>query len=288
MLYEVIIITLALVVLLIASFTDIKGREVPDWLSYGFIFAVIGIKLIFSIQDNWSLIISGLLGLLAGILIACILYYTHLWGGGDSKLLMGMGALVGINYPFNFSSLNLLWFFLALMLLGAIYGLIWIFGLAIYKRRLFIPEFTNQLYLYKKIHLVLGIISAILFIFFIYNSDKGYSFLWPMIPFPLLILYLIIFVSSVECSCFTKKIEVKQLTEGDWLAEDIIIDAQVAVKKKTLELEDLQKINQLHEQKKIHKVVIKEGIPFVPSFLFAYLFLTFGTQLTVKLIKSFL
>ena len=55
--------------------------------------------------------------------------------------------------------------------------------------------------------------------------------------------------------------------EGDWLAEDVIVHGKTIVKKKTLHKEDIQKLR----DKNISSVTIKEGIPFVPSFLIAYL-----------------
>ena len=41
MVLDVILIILALIVLLIASYTDLKTREVPDWLNYSLIFSAL-------------------------------------------------------------------------------------------------------------------------------------------------------------------------------------------------------------------------------------------------------
>ena len=69
-----------------------------------------------------------------------------------------------------------------------------------------------------------------------------------------------------------KQVSVEKLTEGDWIAKDVIIG-----KKKICGPDDLgatkQHIRQLialKRQKKISNVLIKEGIPFVPSFLIAF------------------
>ena len=66
-----------------------------------------------------------------------------------------------------------------------------------------------------------------------------------------------------------KYISVDKLTEGDWVAEDIIVKGKLICSKKDLELtkEQISKLRKL----KIKNVFVKEGIPFVPSFLIGLL-----------------
>ena len=49
MVLDVILIVVSLIVLITASYSDLKTREVPDLLNYGLIFAALGIRAIFSI-----------------------------------------------------------------------------------------------------------------------------------------------------------------------------------------------------------------------------------------------
>jgi len=269
MVLEVLLIVITLLVLIISSYTDIKTREVPDWISYGLVFSALGIRTIYSVSLGWNILISGLIGFLVCFLLAMLFYYTNQWGGGDSKLLMGMGAVIGITYPFNESSLQLSLFFIALLFLGAIYGLLWMSYMAVKKRNVFRKEFKESLNEYKKINFVTGIIS-LLFV----GITFVYTFAWPMIIFPAGMFYLFIFVTTVEKSCFFKKIKIDDLTEGDWLAESITLsEGKVLRKKRALEKKDLIDLKQV---KNLKEVLIKEGIPFVPSFLFAYLMILFG------------
>jgi prepilin signal peptidase PulO-like enzyme (type II secretory pathway) len=90
----------------------------------------------------------------------------------------------------------------------------------------------------------------------------------------------------VEQNCFIKKIHVNDLTLGDWLAEDVKLNHKLVMKKKTLEDDDLDKLKQLHLEHKLKEVLVKEGIPFIPSFLFAYLFLLFGKEIWLWLTKT--
>ena len=104
MVWQTILISLALVFLVVASYTDLKKREVPDWLNYGLIFSGLGLRFIFSFEGGWGIFLNGLAGFLVCLGIAYLFYYTNQWGGGDSKLLMGMGAVIGLGLNFeNFS-----------------------------------------------------------------------------------------------------------------------------------------------------------------------------------------
>ncbi len=268
---DVVLIIVTLTFLIIASYCDLKTREVPDWLNYGLIFSAIGIRFIFSFSEGWNLLISGILGLGVFVALAYLLYYTHLWGGGDSKLLMGMGAVIGISYPFNTNSWNGFWFILGLFFFGAIYGLIWMITVAFFKKNIFWNKFKKNVSEYKTYQLLLIIVSVFLLILGFFEPT-----LFPLAFFPLAFFYLLLFITSLESSCFLKKIKVNQLTEGDWLAEDIIIKGKKILENKTIDKKDLLQLKKMQVSGQLTDVIIKEGIPFVPSFLFAYLLLFFG------------
>ncbi len=59
------------------------------------------------------------------------------------------------------------------------------------------------------------------------------------------------------------------MTEGDWIAKEIKYKGKVITGPKDLGIEKKQinKLKRLFKLNKIRKVLIKEGIPFVPSFL---------------------
>lgn len=273
---ELLLLILTVLALLIASYSDLKTKEVPDWLNYGFVFAAVGIRAIYSFQNGWSFLITGLLGLAVAYLLALLFYYTHQWGGGDSKLLMGMGAAIGITYPFNSSSFILLWFLLLLLLSGAVYGLVWLLVVALKRRSCLVPELRSLLGRHKKIHLSIGFASLLLFSGGIFVSSLLY-----LLVFMAALYYLLLFLVAVQYCCFVSERETKVLVEGDWLAEDVVVHGKTIVKKKTLHKEDIQKLR----DKNISSVMIKEGIPFVPSFLIAYLLLIIGKDFLPLLIE---
>jgi len=88
---------IAFLVLLIASYTDLKTREVPDWVNFGLIGIGFGVNLLFSIIFfKINFIIASVVGFAVFFALAWIMFYTGQWGGGDSKILMGLGAVIGI------------------------------------------------------------------------------------------------------------------------------------------------------------------------------------------------
>ena len=64
----------------------------------------------------------------------------------------------------------------------------------------------------------------------------------------------------------------EDLTEGDWIAKDIMVDGEKVCGPRDLGIDEegIAKLIELKHKKKISKVLIKEGIPFVPSFLAAF------------------
>lgn len=276
MVYEIVFAAVTTIILIIASLTDLKTREVPDWVSYSFIFSALGLRVLFSFQEGWQFLVSGLAGFLVFFLLALLFYYTKQWGGADSKLLMGLGAVLGADFIFalnNSNSYSLLMFFIVLLFVGAIYGLIWSVCLAVIKRKLFMKTFRNKLKEHLKEHLVIILISFLL-LFTLLISPA----LIILALFPLLTFYVFMFISSVEESCFIKKVLPGKVTEGDWLAHDIVVKGKTKVFSKTLEREDLHKIWKLAADGNVKRVVIKEGIPFVPSLLLAYVLLLYSAK----------
>ena len=271
---ELVLPAITLLALLIASYTDLKTREVPDWASYGLIFAALGIRLIYSLAErDGTILFSGILGFAVFFTLAFALYKAHQWGGGDSKLLMGIGAIIGITFPFDYSSWLLLWFFLSLLFLGAVYGLFWMAYFAVKKRKEFISSFKLMLKRYKIIHGMVWAVSLILG-FSLFLSYNFSSSLW-LISFLIIIFYLLMFVLSVENGCLFNKVHIHRLTPGDWL----VTGEKKAVKMKTLLKKDIWSLRTLHAKGKVHYVTIREGIPFIPSFLFAYLAIIFGKNI---------
>ena len=91
--------------LLIASYTDLKQRIVPDKISYSMIASGLLVHLAFSVaENNFSPIVFSVLTAGATFFACYALWKAGVWAGGDVKLFTGMAAL----NPFNPSTLSAL------------------------------------------------------------------------------------------------------------------------------------------------------------------------------------
>src|SRR3989344_7002336 len=130
MVMDVILYSVAFVALAVASYHDWKTREVADWLSYALLGSALGLRLLFSVAySDWMILVSGLAGFAVFFLLGCAFYYSGQWGGGDSKLLMGVGAILGLDLTFSGIPLIAVYFLFSLFS-GAGYGLVWIIVLS--------------------------------------------------------------------------------------------------------------------------------------------------------------
>ena len=288
------IIIICLIALIVGMITDFKTREVPDWLNFSLIFSGIGINLIATIMySNWSFIINSLAGLAFGVVIALIMFYGGQWGGGDSKMIMGLGALLGLNISkfqllpiFNSFFVS---FFVNMLLIGSIYGLIWISVLAVKNRKKIVKKFKELRHerIFVRIRWVfLFLLLTIIVIMFL---DLGLMkfYLIGFILAAFFIAYLWNFVKAVEEISMIKKVNVEELTEGDWIVKDIIVNKKRICGPKDLGIsrKQIKILLKLKQNGKIKKITIKEGIPFIPSFLLAFIVtIILGNLLTLILL----
>lgn len=268
---ELPIIIVALGILLIASFTDLKSLEVPDWLSYAGIGAGLLIHLVFSVQQwsYWPFLSSGI-GLAIGFGLGALMFYTGQWGGGDAKLLMALGALIGFapdKFSFGTS------FLINLVVFGAIWSLLWSLGLAIMNAKRFARTF-NAIKKHKPFFRIRMIALACTVLLLIA------SLAYPFVAIELVMLacisfflaHLTIFLRSVELSCMHKWMSPDKLTEGDWLVHTVNVGSiTIGPQKLGLDKESVAKLQDLHRSKKVGNVLVRYGVPFVPAFLFAFL-----------------
>lgn len=268
------IIFICILALIIASYTDIKTREVPDWLNYSLICLGLGINAVYSVVlMDYSFIIQSILGLIIGLIIGYSMFYLGQWGGGDSKMIIGLGALIGFEINIESFLIGLL---INILLIGSIYGLIWAVILAKRNKNKFSKEMKKVINNKKLIKTRLVIFVSSLFLLSPLLLTKSTPII---IPIALLIIlinltpYLWMFVKAVENSSLYKYITPDKLTEGDWIAKDIKIDGKYISGPKDLGIEKKQ-INQLinfWKKGKIKEILIKEGMPFIPSFFIAFI-----------------
>jgi prepilin peptidase CpaA len=81
-----------LIVLAVATFTDLRSRRIPNWLVFPFMLAGIGVS---GWLHGWSGIGQSLAGLGLGALLLGLLCWLGGMGMGDLKLCAAIGAWIG-------------------------------------------------------------------------------------------------------------------------------------------------------------------------------------------------
>ncbi len=263
---------IALIALIVAALHDIRTREVPDWLSYALLAAALGVRAIYSLVFlDESHILEGIYGFLPFFLLSLLFFYTGIWGGGDSKLLWGMGALIGMRLEFM---PDIVLFVLLLLSAGAVYGLVYSTVLAGRNWTSFLKSFRHVLRQYRMLRLGVGAVCILLLVLYTVFMPSGALFLGGLLIIMLyLIPYIFIFSKAVENSCMHRHIAPEKLTEGDWIVKDIVVSGKRITGPKDLGIskEQIKELIRLKKQRKIKTVLVKEGIPFVPVFLLAYI-----------------
>jgi len=277
---------------LAATISDLKTKEIPNWINFSLVVFGLGVFSIYSISEkSISPILTSLSYFLIFLIIGNIMYYTKQWGGGDSKLLIGLGACLAI-YPkhleviFNPKLTHSLpsTFLINLLIVGAIYGLIYTVILVIINYKKILNEF----------HLVIKknkITNNLLILLFGFGILSGLIIEKVMVKLvivglfimPLILIYSLIIAKLTEKITMHKKIKISKLVEGDWVIEKIVLKKSkkiiytpngLGITKKQIKL-----INQ-YKKEIGEKILIKDGVAFAPVFLISLILsITYGNIL---------
>lgn len=271
---NIFLIVLAFIWLVFASIQDLRKREVANWLNFSLIGFALAYRAFYSAFTlNYMFFLYGVIGFAIFFALAYAFYYSRLFAGGDAKLLMALGAVLPFSGFTNtlssfVNNLFILGFFIFLLLLvGGVYGLLYSLALVLIRRKEFSREFKKQFLARKKLFF-LSLICA--FVFFVIILAFGENLLLVLPVIILLFPFLFIYAKSVEESCLVKFVSIKELREGDWLYHDLKIkNKKIKTNWQGLSSSELEFIRKNYKK----KILIKQGIPFVPSFLIAFIIL---------------
>ncbi len=292
MIVDLILVCICLSALFVGSLTDLQRREVPNWINYGLIIVVIFTRLLYSIfTQDITPFFFAIFGLLFGYSIGAIMYYTGQWGGGDAKMLMGLGAAFATYTPIAFNpdyattilelfiqnefliQSNILFLpilVLNIFLFGAIYGLVWMITLLLRNFKKCIKEYRKLRTKYKLFVYIAYAQLLLITIGFLF-TDKSIQLIFTLIPVTIFMLAILsLFVKSVEKTCMIQKMNVSDLTEGEWVIEDVTKNNTYICGPKDLGV-SLEQI-ELLKKHNIKSVTVKIGIPFIPAFLLGFIF----------------
>ncbi|MEK6890093.1 MAG: prepilin peptidase [Nanoarchaeota archaeon] len=270
----------ALIWMIFASVQDLKVREVANWLNFSLVSIALAYRLFYSIGvENYTFFLSGILGVLVFFLISQAFYYGKVFGGGDAKLLVGMGAVL----PFNSLNEFLLqgsFFLLLLFSVGAVYSLIASVMFAFKNKNKFFKSFMK---FFKEFDWrFYGLLFLFVFGIVSYGYKVSYGLIFAAVLLTLALLF--IYLRAVDKSCMLVYVKPKDLREGDWIGEEIVIKGkEIGNSVHGLSLEEIKKL-----LKRGKSVLIKQGVPFVPVFLIAYIITLFFFFLEADILSLFL
>ena len=288
--------SISLIALILGSITDIKKREVPDFLNFSLIAIGLSLGSIISLIQ-WSIwpILSSVSGFIFAYLLSALMYYTGQWGGGDAKMLMGLGALYGVSFfgPESFITTSQIPIFftiiITILFAGAVYSVLYLFGLIFFNWKKFKINLVKKMKEKQIIKIKWFILSIVLisFLLAVFVSDLELRLIFAFISILTFVgFYMSIFMKVVEKSLMIKSISVNKLVLGDWIAKDVVVNKKIICGRKTLGLEQ-EHIDEL-KRLGVKKVFVKDGVPFIPGFLLGYLIvLIFGNWLPVVITYLF-
>lgn len=258
--------------ILLASVQDINEREVDNWLSYSLIIFAFGFRFFYSwfmldfslgvsLEDFWFFY-QGIFGLGIFFILGNLFYYSRVFAGGDAKLLFALGAVIPIFNSFVDNLRLMFVFILFLFVVGAIYSLIGSFYFSFRNFKNFKLEFKKLLIKNKKSFVFGNLIALLILLMGFY---EGFFIIFGILI--LVFVWLLIYSKAIEESAMVKELGVGKLREGDWLYKDVVVNGRkIKATWDGLTKKDIQLI-----QKHKKNIKIKEGVPFVPVFLIAFI-----------------
>ncbi len=268
------IMAVALLFLILGSYFDLMTAEIPDVITVGLTFIILIISLVYSalVWDFSFFISSASIGILYFIL-GYILFYLGEWGGGDVKLISGVGCSIGFLGAINYLKESILPYYIDYLINMAIvsapYLIIYALILGLMK-----PSVFNRFYKTMRniVSIFVIIISFIPSISALFLNLKSIALIYLLIP---ALVILSIYLKAVEKEALQKRINVSELQVGDVLAEDLIVNGEKIFSSRNisgLERKDIERIKMLSKEGKIPtEITIKWGVKFSPIFLFAFL-----------------
>jgi Flp pilus assembly protein protease CpaA len=262
------LIILGFIWIIAAVIQDMRKREVENWINFSLIIFALTYRLFYSLfSSSWGFFIQGIIGLLIFLILGNIFYYSRIFAGGDAKLFIALGAIIPFSLIFKENLYIFVAFIIGFLIFGGIYGFVYSLFILIKNKKEFLRLFKQEIKSKRNLFVISFIFALILLIFPLFSQIKITLFL-PLIFFLFPLMY--IYAKAIE-ECMSVEVNVKRLTEGDWLYQNVKIKNQLIKSSwDGLTREDIKLL-----KKYKNKVKIKQGIPFTPSFLFAFIFILY-------------
>jgi Flp pilus assembly protein protease CpaA len=263
--FEVIFLTvLGLIWIIFAVVQDLRKREIANWLNFSLVIFALGFRFFYCLfsSSNFDFFYFGVIGFAIFFLLGNMFYYGKIFAGGDAKLMIALGAVLPLAESFNGDLTLFVVFLLIFLVAGAIYGLIFSIVLGIKNFKEFRKEFSKKFSKNKNFfYIALGLCFILVIVSFFFNLIIYLAILAFISP------YLYFSAKAIDEVCMIREISANKLTEGDWLYKGVRVGKRFI--KSSWDGLTKDEIKLLRKKNK--KVLIRQGIPFSPVFLIAYL-----------------
>ena len=252
----------------VAAVQDVRRSEVSNWLNYSLLAIVLAYRAFYAVfNSDVMFFVYGILGFFIFFILGYVFYYTRAFGGGDVKLLYGIGAALPFGSLSDVLSVSFVFVFV-LLFIGVLYSL----GYSAFLLRSRWKGFRESFSSHWKRHrfaavlsILVGIAILVFSLYYRVGMIGGFMFLI-LVVFPILFIY----IKAVDDN-MTRVVNWRNLQEGDWLEKGVKLGKRV-IKKSVYGL-DLEEIALLRKAKK--NVLIKQGVKFVPAILLTWIIMVF-------------
>ena len=263
-----------------------QSEDKPWWTqlgaSLGLCIAAIAIS--FALTELAPTIARALAGAAAGYAVGVILYWTKQWGGGDAKLLAGVGAILGFDVQYGTQVItgiflpapSFVWFLALLLVCGAVYGAGWLAVLAIMYRKKFLPVYHTTLASMRVMRIATWCVTALLLVAAVTTTIRSNALFGTLFVVLAALtyggFYLVVAVKAAEKSLMLIQRTPAQLVAGDWVMGPVVVGKATIIPTSSAGVTE-REIAALRKAAPKKIVTIRQGVPFVPSFLLAFIVL---------------
>jgi len=269
------IVAVTFLLLLLASYHDLRTSEIPDSISFllssiMIVFAVYAFITLGAPEIHNVFIIGG-----GYFLFSYLLYRLGQWGGGDVKIMAGVGLSLALLHSLGlaWTNMRIVPYWMAFYFNMGLVSIPYLIAYSLYatiKNPRIISQFKEKLS-EKKHYLafILLLIPALA------SKLMDYGFITTLFLLPPVYLLFSVYLKAVEGEALQKTIKVSELKEGDVVANDLIVDGIKIEGRHSIEGMSQSKINEIKKMASVGKIPaeirIKWGVKFIPIITLAYI-----------------
>ncbi len=263
---ELLRLAVALVGSAFGGWKDFRTTDVPDRLVFGMVGAGLFLNFVeWTVFGSWELFQYSVLATAGFAAFGFFMYKAGAWGGGDGAMLTAIGSLLpawpldSVPFPLTFLPFPVAYFG-AVFLVGLVWSVSYIVA-RVMRNGTARKKFAGVVRRRWPLAAASALASVLSVLFSSYPFSVALAVMFVALPF----MYALVAVAE---PAFRRRISTRLLRAGDMLGEDI---PELKLGKRELRGLTGAEVGRIRRARK--EVMIHEGIPYTPSFLFALIVL---------------